>query len=202
MKSKAQIFDDINNLISFIQKNKQSLASNSNSNCYDRGILTIKESFYTIANDLSSEFTEPELNKIENDLIFYYESLKEIIDLIQSRHQINSYPKVKDPDIYSNLPFSNPDSYSNLPFNIHVINKEDIDHYTIHIQRRIEGIKKDIEKNKKLQPQNMAEIYQLYNCLADNLDQQTMAMDELLYDRQTQRHEATIKNIINVLDGV
>ena len=191
MKSKAQIFDDINNLISFIQKNKQSLASNSNSNCYDRGILTIKESFYTIANDLSSEFTEPELNKIENDLIFYYESLKEIIDLIQGRLQINNYPKVKYPD-----------SYSNLPFNSHVINKEDIDHYTIHIQRRIEGIKKDIEKNKKLQPQNMAEIYQLYNCLADNLDQQTMAMDELLYDRQTQRHEATIKNIINVLDGV
>jgi hypothetical protein len=48
----------------------------------------------------------------------------------------------------------------------------------------------------------MAEIYQLYNGLADNLTQEMMAMDKQLYDRQTQQHEAMIKNIITDLDGV
>ena len=63
-------------------------------------------------------------------------------------------------------------------------------------------IKKEIEKKRKLQLQNMAEIYQLYNGLAYNLTQEMMSMDKQLYDRQTQQHEAMIKNIITDLDGV
>ena len=51
-----------------------------------------------------------------------------------------------------------------------------------------------------MQLRHITETYTLYTELAGNLDQQMMAMDEQLYNRQTQRHEAIIKNTI--LDGV
>jgi hypothetical protein len=59
MKTKAQIINEINQLISFIQQNRQSLQSSFSS--YNREILTIKKHFYTIADNLTSEFTEQEL---------------------------------------------------------------------------------------------------------------------------------------------
>lgn len=196
MNTKAQIMNDINQLISFIQQNRQSLQSIFPS--YNREILTIKERFYTIADNLTSEFTEQELYTIENNLLFYYQTLQEIIDFIKGSLQNCNPPTT----INSTQQYYNSPPVSSFVINSSVIKQEDIDEYAIYIQRRIEDIKKEIEKKQKLQLQNMAEIYQLYNGLADNLTQEMMAMDEKLYDRQTQQHEAMIKNIINVLDGV
>ena len=190
MKTKAQIINEINQLISFIQQNRQSLQSSFSS--YNREILTIKKHFYTIADNLTSEFTEQELYTIKNDLLFYYQTLKELIDLIQNP------PRTINPIQNNNL--LAPVSFFTIDSG--VIKQEDIDEYTNYIQRRIEGIKKEIEKKRKLQLQNMAEIYQLYNGLAYNLTQEMMSMDKQLYDRQTQQHEAMIKNIITDLDGV
>jgi hypothetical protein len=192
MNTKAQIINNINQLISFIQQNKQSLLQSIVPH-YNREILTIKDRFYTIADNLTSEFTEQELYTIKNDLLLYYQTLREIIDFI-----ISNPPTTINPiQQYNNF---RPVSF--LQINSSVIKQEDIDEYATYIQRRIEDIKKEIEKKQKLQLQNMAEIYQLYNGLADNLTQEMMAMDEKLYDRQTQQHEAMIKNIINDLDGV
>lgn len=190
METKAQIINNINQLISFIQQNKKSLHCNFSS--YNREILAIKDHFYTIADNLTSEFTEQELYTIESDLLFYYQTLKELIDLIQNP------PRTINP-IQNNNDLA---PVSILVIDSHVIKQEDIDEYTNYIQRRIEGIKQEIEKKRKLQLQHMAEIYQLYNGLADNLTQEMMAMDEKLYDRQTQQHKAMIKNIITDLDGV
>jgi hypothetical protein len=83
-----------------------------------------------------------------------------------------------------------------------IIKQEDIDQFAIHIERRIEGIKKEIEKTQEMQLQQIAKIYNLYDGLTDNLNQKMMEMDERLYLRQTQQHDAAIKNLIAVLDGV
>jgi hypothetical protein len=53
-----------------------------------------------------------------------------------------------------------------------------------------------------MQLQQIAKIYNLYDGLTDNLNQKMMEMDERLYLRQTQQHDAAIKNLIAVLDGV
>jgi hypothetical protein len=196
MKTKEQIINEINHLIDLTQQNRESLQPIYP--IYNREILTIKERFYTIADNLTSEFTEQELYTIENNLLFNYQTLQEIFDFIKGSLQSCNPPTAIIPiQQYYNVP---PISFSEI--NSLVIKQEDIDEYKIYIQRRIEGIKKEIEKKQKLQLQNMAEIYQLYNGLADNLTQEMMAMDEKLYDRQTQQHEAKIKNIINDLDGV
>ena len=196
MATKAQIMNDIDYLINFIQQNRQSLKFISPS--YNREILTIKERFYTITDYLTSEFTEQELNRIESNLLSYYQTLQELIDFIKVRFQNYNPPITINPiQGYSYLP---PINFDNVESSI--IKQEDIDKYAIHIQRRIEGIKQEIEKKRKLQLQNMAEIYQLYNGFADNLTQEMMSMDEKMFNMQTQQHDAIIKNIINALDGV
>jgi hypothetical protein len=189
MKTKAQIMDDIGQLISFIKKNKQSLYSNFYS--YDREILTIKESFYTIADNLTSEFTERELNRIESNLLSYYQTLQELIDFIKVRFQNYNPPITINP--IQGYSYLSPINFDNVESSI--IKQEDIDKYAIHIQRRIEGIKQEIEKKRKLQLQNMVEKYQTFDGLADNLTQKMMAMDEKMFNMQTQQHEAMIKNI-------
>ncbi len=194
MKTKPQIQYDINRLLSFIQQNRQSLLQSSLPQ-YNREILDIKDNFYTFVNDLSSEFTEQELYTIETDLSFYYQTLKEIIDFIDIRIQIYNPPYVIEPPHQYHPPVEN-------IINTCLINQEDIDQYAIYIQRRIDGIKNEIEKKQKLQLQKIVEIYQLFKGLADNENQEIMAMDERLYYRQTQRYRGEIKNIINVLDGV
>jgi hypothetical protein len=203
MKTKAQIIDDISNLISFVRQNKQSLSESQSifSPSCNREILTIKNYFHTVVDNLTSEFTEQELYTIENNLLFYYQTLKEIIYFISYRFKNNN------PPIFIN-PIQQPNNFIPYPpvtlYDVEssIIQQEDIDKYTIYVQHRIEGIIKEIEKNQKIQLRKIAKIYDLYNGLADNLDQQMMAMDEQLYVMQTQRQEATIKNIINDLDGV
>lgn len=196
MKTKSQIKCNINQLISFIQQNEQSLLRSSLPK-YNREILDIKNNFYTIANDLSSEFTEQELYTIENDLSFYYQTLKEIIDFINNRIQMNSPLFVIDPPqqhlairtIYPPVPSI---------INSCLINQEDINQYAIYIQRRVDGIQKELEKKQKLQK---AEMYQSYKKWSDKLDQKMMALDEELFNRQTRRHKALMKEIENVFDG-
>jgi hypothetical protein len=200
MNTKDQIMDNIDDLIDIIQRNNQRL-STSQFFIFSRRykeIQTIKSDFYTIVGNLTSEFTEQELYGIEADLLFYYETLKEMIDFIAREFRNNPPPT----DI-NTRPRLNTFSFVTLDdVESSIIKQEDIDKYKIYIQRRIEGIKKEIEKNQKMQLRHLAEIYNLYNGLADNLDQQMMTMDEQLYVRQTQQHEAIIKNIINDLDGV
>ena len=197
MKTKAQIINDIDQLNSYIQQNRQS-SSQFIAPYYNREILTIKDQFVTIADNLSSEFTEQELYTIENNLLFCYQTLKEIIDIINLRF------KTQNPIRFTNQQYNNYYSpyVTNDVVESSIIQQKDIDQYTTYIQRRIAGIIEEIEKKQKMQLRHIAEIYNLYNGLADNLDQQMMAMDEQLYIRQTQRHDVTIKNIINVLDGV
>src|ERR1035437_8090821 len=197
MKTKAQIINDIDQLNSYIQQNRQS-SSQFIAPYYNREILTIKDQFVTIADNLSSEFTEQELYTIENSLLFCYQTLKEIIDIINLRF------KTQNPIRFTNQQYNNYYSpyVTNDVVESSIIQQKDIDQYTTYIQRRIAGIIEEIEKKQKMQLRHIAEIYNLYNGLADNLDQQMMAMDEQLYVRQTQRHDATIKNIIDVLDGV
>ena len=197
MKTKAQIINDIDQLNSYIQQNRQS-SSQFIAPYYNREILTIKDQFVTIADNLSSEFTEQELYTIENNLLFCYQTLKEIIDIINLRF------KTQNPIRFTNQQYNNYYSpyVTNDVVESSIIQQKDIDQYTTYIQRRIAGIIEEIEKKQKMQLRHVAEIYNLYNGLADNLDQQMMAMDEQLYIRQTQRHDVTIKNIINVLDGV
>lgn len=191
MKTKLQMQYDINQLISFIQQNRQSLLQPTFSAApsFNSEILTIKDCFYTIADNLSSEFTEPELNTIENDLLFFYQTLKEIIDLIQYRIQMNSPLYVIDPPHQYHPPVEN-------IINSCLINQEGIEQYAIYIQRRLAGIKKELEKKQKLQKQNIAEIYQYYKGWADKLDQKMMAMDEELFNRQTRRHKALMQEIV------
>lgn len=196
MKTKAQINNDIDQLISYTQQNRQSVLQPSYFYC-DRYILTIKNYFYSTADDLTSEFTEQELYRIKNDLLFYYQTLKEIIDIINLRF------KTQNPIRFINQQYNSPPPYVTISdVESSIIQQKDIEEYTNYIQRRIAGIIKEIEKKQKMQLRHIAEIYNLYNGLADNLDQQMMDMDEQLYDRQTLQHEAMIKNIINVFDGV
>lgn len=194
MKTKAQIMDDIDYLINIIQKNKMSSESQSlfHPN-FNKEILTIRLRFYIIADSLTSEFTEQELYKIENNLLFYHNTLRGLIDYIARELQTPNAPT------FTNTPEK---SFLLSEVKSSIIKQEDIDEYTNFIQRRIEGIKIEIEKNQKMQLRHLVEIYSFHNELADNLDQQMMSMDEQLYVIQTQRQEATIKNIINDLDGV
>jgi len=193
MKTKVQIMDDIDYLINIIQQNKMSSESQSLFHPeFNKEILTIRLRFYVIVHNLTSEFTEQELYKIENDLLFYHKTLRGVIDYIARELQTPNAPT-----------FTNTPEKSSLLSEVKssIIKQEDIDKFAIHIKSRIEGIKTEIEKNQKMQLRHLVEIYSFHNELADNLDQQMMAMDEQLYVRQTQRHEAMIKNIINALDG-
>ena len=196
MITKTQIIDDINQLVSIIKQNRKSI--HSYLPVYNRDILYLKECFYTIADNLTSEFTEQELYTIENDFVFYYRTLKEIIDNINNLSQSGNPAKDIGPTPlvhYSPFP-------STHRIYASVIKQDDIDKFTIYIKLRIEGIKEEIEKKQKLQLQKIAKMCQLHNGLSDNLTQDMLAIDETLYDRQTQRHDAMIKNIINDLDGV
>lgn len=133
----------------------------------------------------------------------FLQIIYELIDFIYQEFQNNSPLRVIPPRLQYNNFSSLARPYVTLDDIIFsIIQQEAIDKYTIYIQCRIEGIKKEIEKNQKMQLRHLAEIYTLYNGLADNLDQQMMATDEQLYVRQTQRQKAMIENIINDLDGV
>ena len=188
MKTKEQINNDINILIRFIKKNEQSLNNINDLFSYPsftREIQAMKNNFYTIVDNLTSEFTEQELYTIKTNLLLNYQTLKELIDVLdyKFRYQsltlaVNMFPETLYYDVTS-----------------FIIKQEDISQYTIYIQRCIDDIKK-----QKMQLRHITETYTLYTELAGNLDQQMMAMDEQLYNRQTQRHEAIIKNTI--LDGV
>jgi uncharacterized protein YfbU (UPF0304 family) len=206
MKTKAQIMDDIHHLINSIQQNRQSLLQPIFSHSYNREILTIKNDFYTIVDNLTSEFTEQELYTIKTDLLSFYPILKELIDSINDQFQTQNPPRVIDTLLNALPPYDaslNP--YHTVTFSeveSSIIKQEDIDQFAIHIERRIEGIIKEIEKNQEMQLRQVTQIYDCYKGLADNLFQEMMEMDEQLYVMQTQRHDAAIKNLIAVLDGV
>lgn len=189
MKTKEQVNNNINLLIDFIKQNKQSLLHPDCPSC-SAEIMIIKKYFYITADDLTPEFTEQELYRIETDLLFYYKILKKIIDTVNFHYQNNN------PIQFTNQQYNFPHPPQVEPY---IIQQKHIEDYTTFLKLRIAGIIEEIEKKQEMQLRNIAKIY---NGLADNLDQQMMAMDEQLYDRQTQRHETTIKNIIDVLDGV
>lgn len=205
---KVQIMNDIRYLINFIKNNKQSLSPSQAilSPSYNREILTIKNNFNTIVDNLTSEFTEQELYKIKTDLLSFYPILKELIDSINNKFQIQNTPIVVRtllnalPPYDASLTPCHPVTLSEIESSI--IKQEDIDQFAIHIERRIEGIIKEIEKNQEMQLRQVTQIYDCYKGLADNLFQEMMETDEQLYLRQTQQHDAAIKNLIAVLDGV
>ena len=197
MKPKMQIINDVNQLFSLIQRNKNYLA--------ERQILSTKNSFYTIVDDLTSQFTEQELYKIQNDLLFYYQSLKEIIDDINHRCENGNIPFFIDIPPYNS--FNPVNNFSPSPITAYdvsrsVIPQEDIENYKTYLQRRIEGIVEEIKKVQEMQLRQVIQIYDCYKRSADNLFQEMLTWDEMLSQRQTQQHDADIKNIIAVLDEV
>lgn len=198
MKTKEEILNDINKLIDFIKDDKRQALG-----LHQCNILTIKNDFYSLVDTLTSEFTEQELNRIETDLIFYYQTLKEIIDTIYHVAQNQQFVTLLYPK-YGSYLYSSYDraSYDRDYIEQFLIQPKDLEEYPIYIQRRIASIINEIEKNQKIQLRYITETYTIYNGLADNLDQQIIAMDEHLYNSQTQQYEAMIKNIINNLDGV
>ena len=200
MNTTAQTMNEINDLISLIQQNKKTLSDPNYFRC-EREILSIKDHFYTIVDNLNSEFTEQQLYTIENDLLFYYQTLKEIIDIINYKFQTHKPPLFLD-SIQQSPPFPGASRYEPLiphpPISCYyvescIIQQKDIEQYTADIQRRIAGIIKEIKENQKTKLRHIAEIYQLYNGLAANLTQEMLALDQQLYDRQTQQYEAMIK---------
>lgn len=202
-QKKAQTMNDINYVINVIQRNKPSFSLSPPIffSPHNKEILTVKNYFYLIVDNLTAEFTEQELCKIETDLLFFYAALKELIDSIkrtlqtqnQSRRHIFA-PPVNPPEVFTPVTLHEVESS--------IIQQEDVDKFAAYIQLRIEGITKELEKKQKMQRRHIAEIFNLYSELVNNSDQKMMAMDEQLYVKQIQRQDAEIRNIIDVLDGV
>ena len=200
---KIYVENDINRLISLIKKNTQILVHFDSYSSFDKEILTIGKKFDFILDNLTSEFTEQELYKIQNDLLFYYQSLKEIIDFIYDEFQsgnnslfVNSnqqYPNTMAGD-YSPVTASNVKRY--------VIPQKEIECYKEYLQGCIKGIIEEIKKVQEMQLRQTTQIYDCYKGLADKVIQEMLAGDEQLHLRQTQQHDAAIKNLIAVLDEV
>lgn len=191
MQTKIEITNKFNELKAFIKSNMLSMSQIPPS--YNREILGMENNFYSIVEDLSSQFTVEELHAIKTDLLFSHGSLKKIYQLIEHRTTIGSPANCMH---FCLFPL---DLQINYYFDI---KGERIDKFENYIRRRIDGIKKEMEENQSWRLQTMATTVQFFNEEAVKLDRKMMALDKYLSDRQEMRQDAMLKKINIIFDGV